>query len=731
MFARFFLLMLSFISLAWIIFIGYDLLDQKDNVSPQHIFSEIDGEILIINRSSEVHIDELNYTLNSEFKELFSQLLQNVYASERIYISEKRPLIIIETPNIWTKHSVQKYFETKGIKIPLPEKNKFQIQSNLTCFYKKNHLLITKNSSYQWHKEIEWPLWDNKASASIIHLSHPLKSTNIYFKGNGSISYQTKYGPKVETKKIDDADLFSQFLPANCDEYHFLEKEYAVNTNILNTESPLYQWMEDGMVMFSYQGVKCILSDYNKSIDPINILRNDQDSEAETELTNKFKGINLLKSFPKNSNSGFYIGKLADKVILSEKKETLEKVIAEYQLGNTLALDQEKFKAIFDKMPKKVSERNLNAGKTYSLTSYKNLLIKTQIYSAENEDETKEIRKEVKTNNSFVFASKLKLFLGNSTLLYAISADNEIIAISNKKQIWKQKLEGEIIGNPKLIDIYENGNLQLLLNTSEKVYLFSADGSKVNEFPLAAKASNAVSFYRWNNKANFLLVNTNNELLQIDQNGRIVRKLKLNFSGVKNEIDVFKNGKILTAIVSGESKSQHVDLDRNKGLKLSVILPKERLQLKTSSSFAYFEVKNNQVVRTDLNGNKKTIYAGKEIKNLKKLYKGEQQILCFQDKNTVIIINEEGNLSQKVSTKTNEIEDFDVITASNGTTYLAIIDGIENNIFIYNSSGALLSEKSFEGKASVKLSDEQGKLTLSTLIEGYIVQYYDILSPEK
>lgn len=727
MFGRFFLLFLSIVSLAWIVFIGYDLLDQKDIVSPQRVFDKKDGEILIVNRSSEVLLEELTFAIPKKITPLFKQLLKSVFPNERIYISEKRPIIIIESPKIWTKKAVQDYFDLKGVSISESSSNDFTLGNGLKGTFKKNHILISSLTELEPHKEKEWPLWDNKASASIVHLKKPFKSTNIYFKTNGSISYQTKYGLVLNCQKVDDEDLFSQFIPADIENYHFLEKEFAFKTNYLKKESPLYQWMERGFVEFNCQNTACLLSDYDKVIDPVSLLVINDQSVNNQDLGNKFSGIQLTKNFPKNSAKGFYIGRVADKVILSEKKEVLEKIIADYQLGNTLALNLEKSNEIFARMPKKVSERNATFDKSYSLSSYKNLLIKTYLYSNKNQIHHPQNIGVENKNNSFPFSGETGTFLGNGRVVFCITNQNEIIAISNKKQIWKQKLEGQIIGKAKLIDLNETGELQILINTSEKLYLFNTQGSTINEFPLSVKSSNEASFYRWNSKANFLLVNTNNELVQIDQNGHILKKLKLNVSNVKNEVSVFKNEKMLSALVTGDQKTQLIDLIRFKNTKNSMYLPKERLQIISINGFYYFEKTSSGIVRYDQTGKQSVIYSGKAIKNLKKIYRGKQTLICFQDNNMVFVINESGMISQKFVIDINEIENFDLIMTKNGNTYLAVIDEIENNVFIFDALGKRLNEKPFEGKKEVKLSDENGKLTITTLIENYIVQYYDVL----
>lgn len=726
MFGRFFLLTLSLVSLAWIIFIGYDLLDKKDQISPQHIFTEQDGEILIINRTNEVQTDKLDFQFNSNMKGIFDKIMKNVFPNERIYISQKRPIIIIELPRIWNENLVNKYLETKQL-------YGFGKNGNFIK-YKKNHLMIYSGIDVVAHEEEEWPLWDGKASASLIHLEKPLKSTNIYFKEDGTVYYQTKYGPLLDCKKVDDNDYFAQFLPSELQEYHFYEKEFALKNKLISQKSPLYQWMDDGMVSFEFENTKCILTDYNKSIDPMQMLLSDS-NQGEIVLSDNFKNIQLSKDFPSDLKKGFYIGKLGDKVLLCEKKDVLEKIIAAYQLGNTLALNPEKTEALFGKMPKKVSERLALSDDFYTLSSYKNLLIKTEIYDAYKSKDSTQIlvKKDLSApkidNSSFSTNQETAYFLGNGNTVFCIGKQNEIIALANKKQLWKIHLDGEIIGQLKVIDLKDNGKQQILVSTRNKIYLIQAsDGTNVNEFPLATNLQSPVSYYRWNGKANFLAVSANNELLQISENGRIVKKLKLNTNNVSDEVDVYKNGKTLTAVVTGQNKIQTVDLDRNKSLKASPFIPRNHLQLKTESGYNYFALENKSLVKYSLQGEKSTILQSKGIKKIKKIYRGKEQFIAFMDKQTVYLINNEGTVIQKISVKLTDIEDFDLITLSSGKTYLAILEGIQNDIYLFDQAGNQVLDKTFEGKKSVKLSESQGKLNLTSTVERNIIQHYDVLS---
>ena len=68
MFNRVFLFVIGIISIAWITYVGFDLLDRSDKITPQNIFDSRDGEILIVNRTKELDLNQLDFKIQSEFK---------------------------------------------------------------------------------------------------------------------------------------------------------------------------------------------------------------------------------------------------------------------------------------------------------------------------------------------------------------------------------------------------------------------------------------------------------------------------------------------------------------------------------------------------------------------------------------------------------------------------------------------------------------------------------------
>ncbi|WP_319479441.1 hypothetical protein [uncultured Draconibacterium sp.] len=77
--------------------------------------------------------------------------------------------------------------------------------------------------------------------------------------------------------------------------------------------------------------------------------------------------------------------------------------------------------------------------------------------------------------------------------LHLIDADGKII--------WSAPVSGKILGQIHQVDYYNNGKLQYLFNTSEKIYLIDRNGNSVANFPIVLKspATNGVNVFDYNN----------------------------------------------------------------------------------------------------------------------------------------------------------------------------------------------------------------------------------------
>ncbi len=84
--------------------------------------------------------------------------------------------------------------------------------------------------------------------------------------------------------------------------------------------------------------------------------------------------------------------------------------------------------------------------------------------------------------------------------------DNNFYLINNIGRIlWKINLDSKIIGEVHQVDIYNNGKLQYLFNTKNRLYLIDRNGDNVSGFPVNLKsaATNSVSVFDYDNNNNY------------------------------------------------------------------------------------------------------------------------------------------------------------------------------------------------------------------------------------
>lgn len=733
MFNRVFLFVIALVSIIWITYVGYDLLDQKDKINPQHIFDSKDGEILIINRTKEMDLLQVDFELQASVKTLLEKMLAIPYKNERIYVSRNRELLLVELPSLWNAGMVKEYFGSREMTCNANGSNIFSLDNGFQARFKRNFLLISKTEIGSTEEELQWPVWDKKATASIIQLNQPLRSTDVYFKADGTISYQTRYSKDINSHKVDDQDLFAEVLPNKLKNYHFFERKFAVASNVLTEESPLYQWTESGFVLFDYQGKACIVSDYVSGQDPFVVVNEKASATDSTssQAKSRIKHVRLTRNFPKNLSQGFYMMYVADKVVISESKEACEQIVADHQLGKTLALTETAKTKIYQKLPRKVSERYITGKTAYTQSAHKNILIRTQIaklISDELPEETPSEQQELNWTQSL--DGEVIQFLGRGNQQFIWSSAGKLIAVSNKKKRWQLELDGKLINEPQLIDLLDNGKEQILFNTPTTIYLIDLNGNHHEGFPvkLDNEATNSVAYFRWKGVGNFLIVDEKNQLLHLDNRGRELDVMKLNVGTCKNPVDVFNQKGNLIAVVSGSENTQTINLQRHRVVKTHAAIPQERITIKGNDGPSYYSFERGELQRQDYTGAEITLANYPDPGHFKVIEGKNFKYIAFSSYNKIHVLNERGIKMFQFEIPFRELASYDIITLQNGKTYIAMIDAIENNLFVFDNSGKCYTEKPLEGKSNVLLSEKgSNNLVVTTSGNGFIVQYFDVL----
>ena len=127
--------------ITWISYISYDLIRTDTSSNLRDCFSFKDESIVVSHNPREINWEENNLQVLSTSFTLYNSILSAITYESSIFLSTKRPILLIERKDNWTKNEVLAILG-KGL-FPL----KFQGKMNFTfgkykgCFL-KNQLLL-------------------------------------------------------------------------------------------------------------------------------------------------------------------------------------------------------------------------------------------------------------------------------------------------------------------------------------------------------------------------------------------------------------------------------------------------------------------------------------------------------------------------------------------------------------------------------------------------------------
>ena len=703
-------------SLGWIGYVGLDILNENNNYSPDDLFGNSDEKILIINRPDEVDIDQLNDFMNAPTADIVRSLNPEMY--ETGYVSANQAHLLLKKATNWTKKDIEQLFSSTEIR-PVIESGSFTYGTYQGRFYKKG-LYMSRGELLKPETASSTYLYDKKSSASIVHFdsnSSALSISDIYFKDGGRIDYITYNDEIKQGNQVKDEVVFSNVVTKNFSNYHFLERDYYATLDSTFANGPMFKWMLNGFLELDYQGATVLICDYIGGQDPILIL-NDLNQTQDVVKFNQ----QLARDFP-SSGASYYVKYIEDLVILSESEDVCDKVIADFKLGNTIALNKAVRNKIYGSLPQSVSERIITKEHSYSKAVYRGKLLETQMGILRETAGPKNEKESIAMNCGFDVVDFVTF--GSEGNLVALGKKGELVRFKNGKVDWTKSIESKTLGTLEIIDLHQNGEKFVLVNTVDKIHLWNMSGSPVSGFPIALEdeAINQVKFYRWKGKSYFLIANEKNEIVHYDARGRELNVIKSSIK-VTRKIDVWASQKTLFAGFANDQSFVMYNLDNSKvhrEFPLSVAC----ISSKVPNELFQYGLENNKLIKINQKGLKFDYKSFTRAKLLGIQSDAKKPTIIIQSANEIHLLNAEGISFSEISLPFNEVADVFVETSNSGKTTIAIIDGLENNVYLYGLDGERLTHKPIEGQTKVKVNSEGNTRVVTTVVDQYIVQYFE------
>lgn len=724
MLGRYVLLTLGVIALLWTGYVAIDLIDKKDELAPLQYFGKEDGSILIIHRQNEVDLSTINFNTTEGNSILINSLALDAANVKSVFLSEKRSHILLESNELWSRELVRELFKGSTESLDFSGINSFKSGKYEGEIY-RNRLYLSQQKFNTTVSENNWTKHDVKSSASLVTFNAAdFTLTDIYFKSSGRIDYVTKTNSNSLGNQVKDKSLFALVLPSNLSNYHFYEKEYLGSIDETFKDNPMYAWMDKGMVEFTYNNQVVIISDYKQSQDPVNSLFDFVKLDPNNDQYGFFEEVKLTNTFPKESSSGFYAFSMDDFVVLSTDKETCEKIVAEYKLGNTLSQKPDRMEEIFAGLPERVSERYASSASKFSKTVYKSQLFQTILPSGQENLADENVKpKESVTMKMGQTIQDFIVLSGNGNII-AITKNGNVAAFTNGKRNWERNLGSQSIGSIEEVNL--NGQNYFVFTTKNGLYLIDLQGNSPGGFPFMINDSEftaTASSYTWKNKSYFVLPDTKGNLIQIDFSGRKINTIKTGLTDIQSQIDVWVSNRKLFFGARNSSTFKMFDADSRREFRSFSII-ENSLSFKIENELIQFGISNSELIRFDQKGNKTILNGNWKNFKLHEGTKDSDQNLIAYSTGVFKLIDSKGNVISIINSEAKEIDNVTVNTLANGKTIICIVDGLENDVYLHGLNGQLFVNQSFEGTGkSIVTQVTNGKYLLTTIVDDFIVQY--------
>lgn len=719
MFARSLLYLLGIVSLAWIVYVSTELTSNENKYNPVHLFSQEDGSIIIVNELVDVNqLLSLHPTTNDN-----STIIQSLAQQEnyRIFISSERNHLLLESKDVITKLSLNQLFQNNsGLKFT--GSNSFTYNNFKGEFTKKYCYLYTE--TFNRNSSITSPLvFDKNATGSIIEIAKTSFSTkDIYLKEQGVFEYKSLYSKNAIGTKVNDEAVFSSIISSGIDSYQFYEVDYLRTIDPTFSKSPMNDWIKTGLVQITLNGSTALITDYINGQNPINVLNEFANIEPKNDENAYFQNLQLSKLLPTNKDLFVYL--LDDYVVLSSNKSLCERILADYKLGSTISQSPPKRLAIYDKLPKKVNHRIVEATLKQSTSISKNSLLTTTVLSGQIEMTTEAAKQSTKGKD--IGEAISSFYSLNESQLFVLTQSNKLIYFDGDTKKWTKSFEGKKVGEPELIDLFANDKQQLLITTENAIHLIDINGNEVNGFPINLENQRtqlASTFYRWQGAGYFLIGIGNGKILQFDTKGRELNSIKTSVNNHKLKPVVWASANKPFLGVYDGSKFEMIDL-----------LNRKSFRKFSAQNISHYANKPNEIILVGMENNQLISYSQKGEKAMfGKFENGEivkvtQQLnnptILIRSTSEIHLINSQGIEWSTIKVPFTVIDDISMHELANGNLIVSIVDGIENNVYLYGTNGQKWKQESWDASTKIEFHQSNSKeFKLFTIVDKLIVEY--------
>jgi len=697
----------------WSIYISFDLLSGEGNADFRYYFDTSDVELLVIHHPEEIDWDEANFQVLPTNLTLYQSISKHLPKNASVYLSNKRPYILIEQAENWTVSSIKYLFGSGIYKFDKKTGRNFTF-GNYSGIYKRHQLLLYQGELNFAAKNF-LPAVDKKASYSLIQLrvDHST-NTDVYQKADRTYTYRQEFLNWKGGKSIDDKRLFSGIIPANFSSYSFYETNYLAKKDTAFGKSKFKLWTKTGMVILENErNERVAVFDFKEGQNPIQNINEALGMEETNEDFARFPGVYFSDLLQQKDTSDIYVSEMENICIISTNKAYLDEVTTEMKLGNSLSQNEEKLKGIFGGLPAKVSSRIVTTDKLLATSIYGQKLVTTNCIKKDYVgNKTDEDVKDYFSMNPGEAILDFVAMSGRGNVV-VLTESFKLIGYVNGSKKWEKQFESA----PESFDLFSNEKNQVSVLFQNEIQIYDQTGRVLYRFvgntaPTSAVMDGKIYFLVRNNKGSLGILNDGNKVQRTIRTSENIEKSVL-----------FKSKNKSFAGAQTNTNFYYTDLNRKSGL--------QRVAIDTATQV--FSINDNLIFCTVTNGictinklNESKVQAkiplGSELMGAIDIA-GNPCALLKTGKN-LFVIDTKGKRVWSLFVNAHEVSSVVVSKNNRGKFIIGVLDALENQLYLFSANGTKLDENQRHGETKLTLSPFGTKAySITTYLGSYLIQY--------
>jgi hypothetical protein len=712
---------LGVLSLLWIGYVCINLSSLGDRLTPDTVFGKADASVVVVHKPLEPDYTEPAFSFLAK-NEFYAALLTHAERVQHFYFSSSRSVVLLERSKPWTIELIDRYFTSMGISTTVESAKSIRLSNGWQALYNKEYLLLSKSDDFSpGESTVQWQYVDRKSSATLIQWRNGVAVIeNAYRNSVAEISYISENASSVHAI-TDDQETFQDIIPAKFSEFEFFEKEYL--QSVSGKKSPLFEWVQTGAMIIRYDKRTCIVTDCISGQNPIAILGNSLDESSISSDKNKAFIRNVVLPNQLLSAKNWYIEVFNNRVFIATNEQAIDDIIGAYETGATLSQDQSLRTRLFEKAPKRVSYRKINAAehRSFSLLEHSKHTVVQQLGGKVAEPEEAEEEEETTASVRIDGGIAQLIPVQGSDFMFVLSKQNILYGINGDEEKWKKPINGTIVGK---VGLSPSGN-ELLITTTSEINQITRSGNDVNGTAIKLSVTpltEAVS-YSWKG-ADFLAIASEQQLTVLTKAGVQKSTIKLPFSPRKSSFVVWSNAGDLTATIAGNNKGVNLSIDRKRKLNEFELPESDLWSVKTTNGASFIGIKQGQLISINHKGIVSNLSGGKAVAIKDLIINGKQQIIVVKTASKIAFVTTDNKVLGSVTPSFNDVSSASIQSAAGGKSIISLLDGIANKNYIYALNGQLISEESFDGSnISVLHRQSDGSLMLISQSNNYLIRY--------